>query len=57
MLKSGKPHRSNAKSTPQNTTPTLYVVATSHLDTQWRWTYQDTIGEFLPRTLTENFEL
>jgi hypothetical protein len=33
----------------------LYLVATSHLDTQWRWTVQDTIREYLPRTLDENF--
>jgi len=32
----------------------LYVVAVSHLDTQWRWTIQDTIRRHLPRTLAEN---
>jgi alpha-mannosidase len=31
------------------------VVAVSHLDTQWRWTIQDTIRRHLPRTLAENF--
>ena len=36
---------------------TLYVVATVHLDTQWRWTIQDTIAEFIPATLERNFEL
>lgn len=36
---------------------TLYVVATSHLDTQWRWTFQDTINRHLPRTLRDNFAL
>ncbi len=35
----------------------LYVVATVHLDTQWRWTVQDTIREFLPATLHRNFDL
>ncbi|HNX48819.1 MAG TPA: glycoside hydrolase family 38 C-terminal domain-containing protein [Thermoanaerobaculaceae bacterium] len=35
----------------------LYVVATSHLDTQWRWTIQDTIDYFLPATLRDNFAL
>ncbi len=35
----------------------LYVVATSHLDTQWRWTFQDTIKRYLPLTLRENFTL
>ncbi len=33
----------------------LYVVATVHLDTQWRWTVQDTIREYLPATLDGNF--
>ena len=35
----------------------LYVVATVHLDTQWRWTIQDTIRDFIPATLQRNFEL
>jgi alpha-mannosidase len=35
----------------------LYVVSTSHLDTQWRWTFQDTIHRYIPATLRENFEL
>ncbi|HUK12549.1 MAG TPA: glycoside hydrolase family 38 C-terminal domain-containing protein [Thermoanaerobaculaceae bacterium] len=39
------------------TAPTFYVVATSHLDTQWRWTVQDTIDDFLPDTLRGNFAL
>lgn len=34
---------------------TLYVVGTAHLDTQWLWTIQDTIREYVPRTLRENF--
>lgn len=38
-------------------TPTLYVVGYAHLDTQWRWTYQDTIREYLPKTLSDNFAL
>lgn len=37
--------------------PTLAVVATAHLDTQWRWTIRRTITEFLPSTLRENFKL
>src|SRR6266702_3718503 len=36
---------------------TLYVVGYAHLDTQWRWEYPRTIGEFLPRTLHDNFDL
>ncbi|MFH1841865.1 MAG: alpha-mannosidase, partial [bacterium] len=35
----------------------LHVVACSHLDTQWRWTIQQTIAEYLPATLHENFAL
>lgn len=35
----------------------LYVVATVHLDTQWRWTVRDTIRDFLPATLDRNFDL
>ncbi len=35
----------------------LYVVATVHLDTQWRWTVQDTISKFIPHTLKRNFEI
>ena len=37
--------------------PRLYVVALSHLDTQWRWTIQETIEDFLPATLRDNFAL
>src|SRR5260221_10096433 len=33
----------------------LYVVGTSHLDSQWNWTVQDTIREFVPNTFFENF--
>lgn len=36
---------------------TLDVVATSHLDTQWRWTIQETINVFVPATFRENFKL
>lgn len=35
----------------------LYTVATAHLDTQWRWTIQQTIGEFIKATLEDNFAL
>ncbi len=33
----------------------LYAVATVHLDTQWRWTVQETIRRHLPATLAGNF--
>ncbi|MCP4544969.1 MAG: alpha-mannosidase [bacterium] len=35
----------------------LHIVATAHLDTQWRWTIQETINEFILNTLLENFAL
>ena len=37
--------------------PTLYVVGYAHLDTQWRWEYPRTIGEFIPKTMHDNFAL
>ncbi|MBW4028913.1 MAG: alpha-mannosidase [Acidobacteria bacterium] len=40
-----------------NDVPTLYVTPYAHLDTQWRWEYPQTIGEFLPKTMRENFAL
>lgn len=42
---------------PDLTKPTLYVVGYAHLDTQWRWTYLDTIREFIPATMTRNYRL
>lgn len=36
---------------------TLQVVATAHLDTQWRWTVQKTITDYIPATLRDNFRL
>ncbi len=42
---------------PADSSGTLYVVGTSHLDTQWRWTIQETINEYLPATMRENFAL
>ncbi len=35
----------------------LYVVGTAHLDTQWRWTIQQTISEFIPDTFRKNLIL
>ena len=35
----------------------IYTVATSHLDTVWRWELPKTIEEFLPDTLEKNFDL
>ena len=36
---------------------TAYMVATSHLDTVWRWTIADTVEKFIPDTLSKNFDL
>ncbi|MBQ9228528.1 MAG: alpha-mannosidase [Eubacterium sp.] len=35
----------------------IYTVATSHLDTVWRWELPKTIDVFLPDTLEKNFAL
>ena len=32
----------------------LYLVATAHLDSQWNWTVQDTIRQFVPNTFRTN---
>jgi len=47
----------DAAQTDLATQPTLYVVGYAHLDTQWRWDYKQTIQEYLPKTLRENFAL
>ena len=49
----------SAQSTQPDLTkePTLYVVAYSHLDTQWRWEYPRVINEYIPKTLHDNFAL
>lgn len=38
-------------------TPTLYCVATSHLDTQWRWDIQEVISDLIPATMRDNLAL
>src|ERR1035437_4903974 len=37
--------------------PTLYVVGYAHLDTQWRWEYPTTIGQYIKNTMRFNFDL
>lgn len=39
------------------TKPVLYVVGTSHLDTQWRWDIRTTINEYVPATFADNYKL
>jgi alpha-mannosidase len=36
--------------------PVLYVTATAHLDSQWNWTVQDTIRQYVPNTFYTNFK-
>lgn len=35
----------------------VYTVATAHLDTVWRWDLDETIREYLPATISDNFYL
>ena len=35
----------------------IFTVATSHLDTVWRWELPKTIDEFIPDTVVKNFEI
>ncbi len=37
-------------------TPVLYTVGYAHLDTEWRWDYEETINDFLKATMDENFD-
>src|SRR5262245_48029231 len=46
---------SDSPTTKPSDRPTLYVVGTAHLDTQWLWTIQDSIREYVPHTLDDNF--
>lgn len=37
--------------------PTIYTVATAHLDTVWNWTFETTVEKYIPATLDDNFKL
>src|ERR1051326_9134259 len=37
--------------------PTLYVIGYAHLDTEWRWEYQQVSNEYLRKTMLDNFAL
>ena len=37
--------------------PTVYMVGNAHFDTQWRWTVQTSINEYVHNTLVQNFAL
>ena len=36
---------------------TIYLAANAHMDTQWLWTVQQVIGEFIPNTVLQNIKL
>ncbi len=36
--------------------PVLYTVGYAHLDTEWRWDYEETIKVCLKNTLDDNFQ-
>lgn len=38
-------------------TDTLYTIGYAHLDTQWRWTFQDSIYYYIVNTMRDNFKL
>jgi alpha-mannosidase len=50
-------HAATAERPDLTREPTLYVVGYAHLDTQWRWEYPRTIGEYIPNTMRDNFAL
>ena len=37
--------------------PTVYMVSNAHFDSQWRWTVQTSINEYVHNTLVQNFAL
>lgn len=38
-----------------NQKPTIFTVATAHLDTIWNWDFEQTIRDYIPKTLDRNF--
>lgn len=50
-------HKPSAKSRDAIDGSVVYMVANSHIDTQWNWTVQDTIRQWVPRTFFDNFKL
>jgi alpha-mannosidase len=49
--------QNNTSSIDYSKQKTLHVVGTAHFDTQWLWTIQTSINEYVPTTMTENFKL
>lgn len=50
-------HAQTMKAPDITKVPTLFVVPYAHLDTQWRWDMQQSISEYMLKTLRANFEL
>ena len=48
---------SSQENTMSSNQKTLYVTGTSHFDTQWLWTIQTSINEYVPATMKNNFRL
>lgn len=51
-----KPKKAIAPESIDLTQPTLFIVPYTHLDDFWRWSYPQTIRDFLKRTLDKNFK-
>ena len=39
----------------KNKKPAIYTIATAHLDTSWLWTFEKSVSEYIPDTLSRNF--
>jgi len=58
LFAAGNSPAADANNPPDPTKdPTVYWVAYSHLDTQWRWTYPQVISQFIPGTVLTNAAL
>jgi len=42
---------------PKITVGDLNFISNAHMDTQWNWTVKNTIDEYIPNTLNQNFAL
>ena len=51
------PAAAQAPDTQDNGDFKSYLVATAHFDTQWNWDVQESIGDYLHRTMVQNFWL
>ncbi|HIU54834.1 MAG TPA: alpha-mannosidase, partial [Candidatus Gallibacteroides avistercoris] len=47
----------SAQEAGQEQTPTVYLVADAHLDTQWNWDVRTTIDKYVYNTLVQNLWL